>query len=87
MSAITVVVLLGLGVLLFGKDLPEVARKVGLSLMQFRRGMSEIKGALDIGSLDVPRTGVQSRNEAHSEPTFDESQESVGTKFEPPPET
>ena len=87
MSPVTVMFIMGLGVLLFGKNLPEVARKVGMSLMEFKRGMSELKGTFDIGgSLDTPCTGKKSRNEVHSEPTFDEPQESVGTKFEPPQE-
>ena len=87
MNPLTVMLVLGLGVLLFGKNLPEVARQVGLGLMEFKRGMSELKGTFDIGSLDSPRTDKKSRNEVHSEPAFDESQESVGTKFEPPSET
>jgi sec-independent protein translocase protein TatA len=38
-SPLTVVVLLFIGVLLFGKDLPEVAKKVGKSLLDVRRSL------------------------------------------------
>ena len=85
MNPVTIMFLLALGVLLFGKNLPEVARQVGLSLMEFKKGMNELKGTFDIGSLDSPKS--KSRSESHSEPPMEEPQESVGTKFEPPQET
>jgi sec-independent protein translocase protein TatA len=37
LSPATMVILLFIGVLLFGKDLPDVARRVGKSLLDFRR--------------------------------------------------
>jgi sec-independent protein translocase protein TatA len=45
-----------LGVLLFGKRLPDVARYVGQSLTQFRKGISEVKDEVIKGAtapLDV----------------------------------
>ena len=87
MSPIAVICILALGVLFFGKDLPGVARQVGLGLLEFKRGMSELKGTFDIGSLDAPRSPLADRSKVDSGPTFEEPQESVGTKFEPPPET
>ena len=86
MNAVTIMFFLGLGVLLFGKNLPDVARKVGLGLMELRRGMSEIKGSLDIGSLETPHLEPQNRSEEFLESSL-ESQESLGTKFEPPSES
>ena len=38
-SPVTMVILLFIGVLLFGKDLPDVARRVGKSLLDFRRSL------------------------------------------------
>ena len=37
LSPATMVILLFIGVLLFGKDLPDVTRRVGKSLLDFRR--------------------------------------------------
>jgi sec-independent protein translocase protein TatA len=38
-NPVTMILLLVIGVLLFGKDLPDVARKVGKSLLDFRRSL------------------------------------------------
>jgi len=38
-SPVTVVILLFIGVLLFGKDLPEVARSLGKHLLDLRRSL------------------------------------------------
>lgn len=39
--------LVALGVLLFGRDLPTVGRKMGQMLAQFRRGMQDFKDQID----------------------------------------
>lgn len=36
-----------LGILLFGRNLPEVGRKVGKTVQQLRRGMNEFKAQMD----------------------------------------
>ena len=36
-----------LGILLFGRNLPDVGRKVGRTVQQLRRGMAEFKAQLD----------------------------------------
>ena len=36
-----------LGILLFGRNLPEVGRKVGKTVQQLRRGMHEFKAQMD----------------------------------------
>jgi sec-independent protein translocase protein TatA len=38
-NPVTMILLLVIGVLLFGKDLPDVARKVGKSLLDVRRSL------------------------------------------------
>jgi Sec-independent protein translocase protein TatA len=40
-------VLVLLGVLLYGRNLPEVGRKVGKTVAQLRRGMQEFKAQMD----------------------------------------
>ncbi|GAB4136158.1 MAG: hypothetical protein Fur0037_00520 [Planctomycetota bacterium] len=36
-----------LGVLLFGKDLPSVGRRLGRTIAQFRRGLQDLRQSLD----------------------------------------
>lgn len=50
-----------LGLLLFGRRLPQVGRGVGQSIAEFVRGLREAKDAIeadidDIPALDAPRT-------------------------------
>lgn len=40
-------VLFLLGILLFGRNLPDVGRKVGRTVQQLRRGMAEFKAQMD----------------------------------------
>jgi TatA/E family protein of Tat protein translocase len=46
-SAGEMMILLVVGVLLFGRDLPDVGRKLGRTLAQFRRGLQDFKDQLD----------------------------------------
>jgi sec-independent protein translocase protein TatA len=48
-----ILIILGVGVVLFGKRLPDIGRTVGRSLMQFRKGMSEMKDEL-VKGIDEP---------------------------------
>jgi sec-independent protein translocase protein TatA len=73
-----------IGLLLFGKRLPEVARNMGKGLSEFRKGMTgvenEVRGAMYSSSstpnfLDSPR----------SRPVpMEEREELTAPKFEPP---
>ena len=87
MNPFTIMAVLALGVLFFGKNLPEVARQVGMSLMEFKRGIHELKGTFDVGSLGSLSSQSKGRSESHSESPPEEPQESIGVKFEPPPES
>ena len=46
-----------IAVLLFGKRLPEVAKNLGRSYHQFRKGLSDIQSELDISST-IDRAGT-----------------------------
>ena len=48
------VVVAVIAVLLFGKRLPEVARSVGNSYQQFRKGLHEISSSVSIDEFDKP---------------------------------
>ena len=70
-----------IGVLLFGKRLPEVGRSVGKSLMEFKRGMqgieSEIQGARQaVDYAATPSTSYEEMADDYPEPAV--------PKFEPP---
>jgi len=78
-----IIVVLVLGVLFFGKKLPDVARQVGLALMELKKGMNELSDL----SKDVTKVSHRSQaSAAQSTELAEETEryESVGTKFEPP---
>ena len=83
-NPLTVIIVLVLGVLFFGKDLPGVAKQIGSALIEFRKGLDEWKEMRH----SVPSAGkgksVATREVAEEESP--ERFESFGTKFEPPSE-
>jgi sec-independent protein translocase protein TatA len=50
-----ILILMVLGVLLFGKRLPEVGRSIGKMLVEFRRGLAGFEESLEGGHLGTPR--------------------------------
>ena len=81
-NPLTVIIVLVLGVLFFGKNLPAVAKQIGSALIEFRKGLDEWK-----------EVRVERKNGGGKSPDFgivqDESErfESLGTKFEPTSES
>jgi sec-independent protein translocase protein TatA len=49
LSPTTIVILLIIGVLIFGRRLPEVGRSVGKGLAEFRKGVKGIEDDIDVG--------------------------------------
>ena len=43
-------VVLVLGVLIFGRRLPELARSVGKSVVEFKKGLKDVKSEIDVAS-------------------------------------
>ncbi len=72
-----------IAVLLFGQRLPEVAKSLGKSYNQFRRGLSDIQSELDVSSIEEPRYGNNDLGST-TEP-FSDYDEPTAPKFEPPP--
>ena len=72
-------------VMLFGKRLPEVARSLGHSYNQFRKGLSDIQSELDIASQidSAPSSTYTSSSSSYDE--YDDCDEPTAPKFEPPP--
>lgn len=73
-------VVLVIAVLLFGKRLPEVGRSLGKGLMEFKKGLNDIKSEVNSATnVDVsPRAAAAKRYSA------DDYDEPTAPKFEPP---
>lgn len=71
-------------VLLFGKKLPEVAKSLGQSYSQFRRGLSDIQSNLDYTSTSS-YSSPSSYSSSRSYDDYDDHDEATAPKFEPPP--
>ena len=68
-----------IAVLLFGKNLPSVGRSLGKSLVEFKKGLNDIKSEVDAATYPQPSSRVEQQRysaDDHDEPT--------APKFEPP---
>jgi sec-independent protein translocase protein TatA len=77
----TEMVILGIiGLLLFGKRLPEVARNLGKGMMEFKKGMYDLQDEVTSAS-----NGRSSFSTSQSRPIPAETrEEATAPKFEPP---
>jgi sec-independent protein translocase protein TatA len=74
-----------IAVLLFGKKLPEVAKSLGKSYHQFRKGLSDMQGEFN-RAMDPQESSPRSsarRRAAYDD--YDDRDETSAPKFEPPP--
>ena len=79
-----------IAILLFGKKLPDVARRVGGSYREFRKGLSEMTSSYrDVTSSymdDVDDNYSTGKGYAgEDENRYDDIDEATAPKFEPPP--
>ncbi|MEM7783768.1 MAG: twin-arginine translocase TatA/TatE family subunit [Planctomycetota bacterium] len=72
-----------LAVLLFGGRLPEVARSLGATYQQFRKGLSDIQSSI---KTDVDLNSTVDRLNDYSD-YHDDYDEPSAPKFRPPTET
>ena len=56
------IILLILGLLIFGRRMPDVARSIGRSIVEFKRGIRSV----DFGWRSIGRDMLQSLNESRS---------------------
>ena len=70
-----------IAVLLFGKRLPEVGRSLGKSIVEFKKGMNDLKSEVD-GAMNV--TNVTSPARVPHRNSVDDYEEATAPKFEPP---
>ena len=67
-------------VLLFGKRLPEVAKSLGGSYREFRKGLSEMQAHMQIDDTITSAVSTSS----HYDDDFDDYEQPMAPKFEPP---
>ncbi|MDR2117398.1 MAG: twin-arginine translocase TatA/TatE family subunit [Planctomycetaceae bacterium] len=83
-----IIVVLVLGVLFFGKNLPEVARQIGLGLMELKKGLNELNDLSKNVTKGHNRTKSSTANNSSDSADFSDEEtdkyELIGTKFEPP---
>lgn len=77
LSPMEVMFIGALAVLLFGSNLPKVARSMGQSLSQFKKGMQDLKDELNVADTNRP----QQIRRYHE---IDDRDEPTAPKFEPP---
>jgi Sec-independent protein translocase protein TatA len=73
------------GVLIFGKDLPGMMRKLGTAAMEFRKGLSEI-GSESAGKMSESKLFSTGRRAGNFEASADGSDDIAfsDSKFVPP---
>ena len=86
MSPVTIVLLLLLGVMLFGGKLPEMARDLGKGLLEFQRGMNEWGNEAKKTIFDESSSKTTAKEDPIPTPEPVPQQESFAPKFEPPAE-
>lgn len=70
-------IILAIGVLLFGKRLPEVGRSLGKGIVEFKKGVQGIEDEID----SAASTATSS---SRSQASADDYEEATAPKFEPP---
>lgn len=55
------ILLLVLALLLFGRRLPEVAKSMGQSIVEFKKGLREVKTDVDTAATQDPRPKDQAK--------------------------
>jgi sec-independent protein translocase protein TatA len=70
-------------VLLFGKNLPDVAKKFGGMYREFRKGLDDLRAQVDFTDTFNSAPSRQKPKKSYSE--FDDYDEISAPKFEPPP--
>jgi sec-independent protein translocase protein TatA len=77
-----------IAVLLFGANLPDVARKFGGSYREFRRGLNDVQQQFRVAEHEVKKTFTEeSSNKSSAETDEEEDESSEGPsapKFTPP---
>ena len=74
-----------IAVILFGGNLPEVARKLGGSYREFRRGLNEVQQQFKVAEYEAKKTfSADDSPSSDLEEEEEESSEPSAPKFKPP---
>ena len=77
-------VILGIvAILLFGKNLPDVARKFGKTYREFRRGLSDLQSTVNLNEVMDTAPSRSAPKKSYSD--YDDYDDVSAPKFEPPP--
>ena len=73
-------------VLLFGRRLPEVAKSLGSSYREFKKGLTDIQSQVDFSDVysSTPKRSLP-RSKPQVQDDYDDYEEASAPKFEPPP--
>jgi sec-independent protein translocase protein TatA len=71
-------------ILLFGKNLPDVAKKIGGVYRDFRKGLDDLRSQVDFTDTFNSAPAKSKPRRSYSE--FDDVDEVSAPRFEPPPE-
>jgi sec-independent protein translocase protein TatA len=71
-------------ILLFGKNLPQVAGKFGAMYREFRKGLDDLKGQVDF-TESFNSAPSKPRQTARRASDYDDYDEVSAPRFEPPP--
>ncbi len=91
LSLVHWLIVAGIGILLFGKRLPEVGRSLGKGIVEFKKGLKGLEDEVDAGSsapvqqapaLEPPRPPQRVTATA---PKFEDNAGAVNTNIQPPP--
>jgi sec-independent protein translocase protein TatA len=55
LSPMEIIILVGIGVLLFGRKLPDVGRYLGKGIVEFKKGMKGLEDDIDASASVAPR--------------------------------
>jgi len=72
-------------VLLFGSRLPEVAKSLGKSYREFKRGLSDLQSTIDISEPYQPPRSPSRAYASRDYDDYDDQDVATAPKFEPPP--
>ncbi len=77
------ILILVVALLIFGRRLPDVARSVGKSIVEFKKGIREVKGDIDDQSRIEPSQPAKIENQSNSTPESSQSTDAPGSSATP----